>query len=70
MAAKWEAVARIEVTEEVPKGPKAEDNDIKLDVCERAANRIRELDQEGVRWKYFTDINMVDIDYRPFNASS
>ena len=24
--------------------------------CERAANRVRELDQKGVRWKYFTDI--------------
>ena len=61
---------RIEVPADVLKGPKAEDNDIVLDVCERAANRIRELDQKGVKWKYFTDINIVDINYKKFDASS
>ena len=61
---------RIEVPDGVLKGPRAEDNDIKLDVCERGANRIRELDQKGVKWKYFTDINMVDINYKKFDASS
>ncbi len=60
---------RIKVPENVLRGPRAEDNDIVLDVCERAANRIRDLDRKGVRWKYFTDINMVDIDYKPFDAS-
>jgi hypothetical protein len=52
------------------RGPRAEDNDIKRDVCERAANRIRELDRKGVKWKYFTDINLVDINYKKFDASS
>ena len=61
---------RIEVPADVLKGPKAEDNDIVLDVCERAANRIRELDRKGVKWKYFTDINLVDINYKKFDASS
>ena len=61
---------RIEVPADMLKGPKAEDNDIKLDVCERGANRIRELDRKGVKWKYFTDINMVDINYKKFDASS
>ena len=61
---------RIEVPADVLKGPKAEDNDIKLDVCERGANRIRELDRKGVKWKYFTDINLVDINYKKFDASS
>jgi hypothetical protein len=61
---------RIEVPDGILKGPRAEDNDIKLDVCERGANRIRELDQKGVKWKYFTDINMVDINYKKFDASS
>ena len=61
---------RIEVPEKLLKGPKAEDNDIVLDVCERAANRIRELDRQGVKWKYFTDINMVDINYKKFDASA
>ena len=61
---------RIEVPADMLKGPKAEDNDIKLDVCERGANRIRELDRKGVKWKYFTDINLVDINYKKFDASS
>ena len=41
-----------------------------LDVCERGANRIREMDRQGVKWKIFTDINMVAIDYKPFDASN
>ena len=61
---------RIQVPEKLLKGPKVEDNDIVLDVCERAANRIREMDRKGVKWKTFTDINMVDINYRSFDASS
>ena len=60
---------RIEVPEKLLKGPTAEDNDIALDVCERAANRIRDLDRKGVKWKYFTDINVVDINYKKFDAS-
>jgi hypothetical protein len=34
-----------------------------------AANRIRDLDRRGVRWRIFHDINVVNIDYRPFDAS-
>ena len=60
---------RIEVPQGVLKGPKVEDNEIALDVCERAANRIREMDRKGVKWKTFSDINMVDIHYHPFDAS-
>ena len=61
---------RIEVPQGVLKSDKVEDNDIKLDVCERAANRIREMDRKGIKWKNFHDINMVDINYRPFDASN
>jgi hypothetical protein len=61
---------RIQVPGKILKGAKVEDNDIVLDVCERAANRIREMDRKGVKWKTFTDINMVDINYRSFDASS
>ena len=60
---------RIEVPQGVLKSDKVEDNDIVVDVCERAANRIREMDLKGVKWKTFSDINMVDIHYRPFDAS-
>ena len=61
---------RIEIPREILRGPKVEDNKIELDVCERGANRIRELDRKGVNWKYFTDINMVDITYAKFDASN
>jgi len=33
------------------------------------ANRIRDLDRRGVKWKNFQDINFVNLDYRPFDAS-
>ena len=60
---------RVEVPHGVLKRTKVEDNDIVVDVCERAANRIREMDLKGVKWKNFSDINMVDINYRPLDAS-
>jgi len=34
-----------------------------------SANRIRGLDQRGVEWRIFRDINFVGIDYKPFDAS-
>ena len=61
---------RIAIPDGVLKGRTVEENDIVLDVCERGANRIRDLDRQGVKWKIFTDINMVDIDYNPFDASN
>jgi hypothetical protein len=35
-----------------------------------AANRIRDLDRRGVNWKIFKDINLVNVDYQPFDASN
>jgi hypothetical protein len=35
-----------------------------------SANRIRKLDRERVNWKNFYEINFVDIQYKPFDASS
>ena len=61
---------RIEVPDGVLKGQTVAENKIELDVCERGANRIRDLDRRGVNWKCFTDINMVDMDYHPFDASN
>ena len=34
-----------------------------------AANRIRDLDQRKVPWKIMREINFVNINYRPFDAS-
>jgi hypothetical protein len=47
--------------------PKA--NTLEVEVTGVSANRIRDLDQRGVSWKNFRDINFVNINYRPFNAA-
>ena len=44
-------------------------NRLELEVTNVAANRIRDLDRRGVNWKIMHEINLVDIRYRPFDAS-
>ena len=44
-------------------------NTLEVEVTSVAANRIRDLDRRGVKWKTFRDINIVSLDYKPFNAS-
>jgi hypothetical protein len=44
-------------------------NVLEVEVTNLAANRIRDLDQRGVEWKIFYDTNIVNINYRPFDAS-
>lgn len=45
-------------------------NVLELDVTNLAANRIRDLDRRGVDWKIMHEINFVNLDYRPFDASA
>jgi hypothetical protein len=45
-------------------------NQLEVEVTSVAANRIRDLDRRGVPWKNFRDINFVDINYKPFDASN
>ena len=45
-------------------------NHIELEVMNVSANRIRKLDRERVNWKNFYEINFVDIQYKPFDAST
>ncbi len=45
------------------------DNQLEIEVTGVAANRIRDLDRLGVAWRIFEDINLVNIDYKPFDAS-
>ena len=40
-----------------------------VEVTNRAANRVRDLDARDVDWKRFGDINFVGRDYEPFDAS-
>jgi hypothetical protein len=44
-------------------------NVLEVEVTSVAANRIRDLDRRGVPWKNFHDINIVNVDYRPFSAA-
>ncbi len=44
-------------------------NQLEVAVTNVAANRIRDLDIRGVDWKKFHDINFVNIEYEPFDAS-
>ena len=41
-----------------------------VEVTNLAANRIAELDRRKVPWKRFHEINFVNIDYKPFDASA
>jgi hypothetical protein len=44
-------------------------NVIEVEVTNLAANRIADLDRRGVPWKRFHEINFVNKDYKPFDAS-
>ena len=44
-------------------------NTLEVEVTSVDANRIRDLDRRGVKWKVFRDINLVNMDYKPFNAA-
>ena len=52
-------------------GPlKPKGNVLEVEVTNLSANRIRDLDRRGVKWKNFHDINIVGLDYKPFDASN
>jgi hypothetical protein len=45
-------------------------NLLEIEVTNLAANRIADLDRRKVSWKAFHEINFVNIDYKPFDASA
>lgn len=44
-------------------------NKLEIEVTNLAANRIRDMDRQKVNWKYFYDINVVNVSYKPLDAS-
>jgi hypothetical protein len=44
-------------------------NVLELDVTNLAANRIRDMDQRKLPWKIMHDANVLNINYKPFDAS-
>ena len=54
----------------IPEGVlKEKGNELEVEVTNLGANRLRWNDLNKVDWKYFSDINMVDINYKKFDAS-
>ena len=45
-------------------------NLLEIEVTNLPANRIRDLDQRKVNWKYFYDANVLSRNYRPLDASN
>ena len=56
---------RVAVDALKPKG-----NALEVEVTNVSANRIRDLDRRGMKWRNFYDINFVNINYKPFDASN
>ncbi|MBD8489743.1 glycoside hydrolase [Echinicola sp. CAU 1574] len=46
------------------------ENEIKIQVANLMANRIRYMDQQGLEWRNYHEINFVNINYKPFDASN
>ncbi len=44
-------------------------NSIRIEVCNLMANRIRYMDQKKQLWRNYHEINFVNINYKPFDAS-
>ncbi len=51
-------------------GLKPKGNLLEMEATNVAANRVRDLDRRGVKWRNFYDINFVNINYKPFDASN
>lgn len=51
---------RIDITPYVRKGK----NKLEIEVSNLGANRISKLDREGVEWRKFNEINVVDLNYK------
>ena len=62
----WSIPYQLDVTEQLQNGK----NTIKMEVANLMANSIRYLDTNGIEWRNYHEINFVNIDYKPFDASN
>ncbi|MES2797923.1 MAG: glycosyl hydrolase [Bacteroidota bacterium] len=53
----------------IPQNLLKKSNKLEIEVTNLSANRIRFMDKKGMPWRKFYDINMVDINYKSFDAS-
>ena len=61
----WSFPFEVEVGKFIKKGK----NTLRIEVSNLGANRIRYMDQQGIEWKKFHNINIVDLEYKPLDAS-
>ncbi len=59
----------IPFTTKIGKYLKQGNNSIEIEVANLNSNRIRQMDQQKVVWRNYHEINFVNIDYKPFDAS-
>lgn len=62
----WSIPFEINIGKYLKKGK----NTIQIEVCNLMANRIRYMDQKKIQWRNYHEINFVNIDYKPFDASN
>ncbi len=62
----WSVPFRVRVGDALKPGR----NVLELDVTNLAANRIHDLDVRKVNWRIMREINYVNINYQPFDAST
>jgi hypothetical protein len=62
----WSIPYQLDITDQLKNGK----NSIKIEVANLMANSIRYLDRNGIEWRNYHEINFVNIDYKPFDASN
>jgi alpha-L-rhamnosidase len=66
VATLWSLPFRVGVGKHLTPGK----NVLEIEVTNLAANRVRDLDRRGVKWRIMKEINFVSIAYKPFDASN
>jgi hypothetical protein len=61
----WSLPFQLDLNGALVPGP----NTLEIEVTNVAANRIRDMDRQGVDWKIMREINFVNVRYEPFDAS-
>lgn len=56
---------RLDISDVVKEG----ENKVKIEVANLMANHVRYLDRNEIIWRNYHEINFVNIDYKPFDAS-
>lgn len=62
----WSLPFEINIGKYLKKGK----NTVQIEVCNLMANRISDMDQKKIQWRNYHEINFVNINYKPFDASN